>query len=53
MMKAFQQERLILEVTELISQLMEEKGVNKARLARKARQDQGIHHPTFWTVART
>jgi len=34
-MKAFQQERLILEVTELIERLMKQQGVSKARLAEK------------------
>lgn len=34
-MKVFQQERLILEVTELIERLMKQQGVSKAQLAEK------------------
>ncbi len=34
-MKGFQQERLILEITELIGRLMKEQGVSKAQLAER------------------
>ncbi|MHB1559966.1 MAG: helix-turn-helix domain-containing protein [Isosphaeraceae bacterium] len=40
-MKAFQQERLILEVTELIERLMRQQGVSKARLAEKLGKTKG------------
>jgi len=40
-MKAFQQERLILEVTELISRRMEEQGVSKAQLAERLGKTKG------------
>ena len=40
-MKAFQQERLILEVTELISRLMEEQSVSKTQLADRLGKTKG------------
>ncbi len=40
-MKAFQQERLILEVTELIERLMRQQGVSKAQLAKKLGKSKG------------
>jgi transcriptional regulator with XRE-family HTH domain len=40
-MKAYQQERLILDVTELISRRMEEHGVSRAELAKRLGRSKG------------
>ncbi len=40
--KAYQQEKLILDITELISEAMERRGFSKAELARKLGKDRAV-----------